>query len=39
MMIASGNLRQAVVGGVDTVFSPAVFHNWCALYAMTRQNA
>ena len=39
MMIASGNLSQAVVGGVDTVFSPAVFHNWCALYAMTRQNA
>jgi len=38
MMIASGNLGQAVVGGVDTVFSPAIFHNWCALYAMTRRN-
>lgn len=38
MMIQSGNLTQAVVGGVDTAFSPAVFHNWCALYAMTRQN-
>lgn len=38
MMIQSGHLTQAVVGGVDTAFSPAVFHNWCALYAMTRQN-
>lgn len=38
VMLASGNLTQAVVGGVDTVFSPAIFHNWCALYAMTRRN-
>jgi 3-oxoacyl-(acyl-carrier-protein) synthase len=38
MMIRCGNLTQAVVGGVDTPFSPAVFHNWCALFAMSRQN-
>lgn len=38
MMIQSGALSQAVVGGVDTPFSPAVFHNWCALFAMSRQN-
>ncbi len=39
MMIQTGVITQAVVGGVDTPFSPAVFHNWCALFAMSRQNA
>ncbi len=38
MMIQTGVISQAVVGGVDTAFSPAVFHNWCALFAMSRQN-
>jgi len=38
MMIQCGVITQAVVGGVDTAFSPAVFHNWCALFAMSRQN-
>ena len=39
LMIQTGVITQAVVGGVDTPFSPAVFHNWCALFAMSRQNA
>lgn len=38
MMIQTGVISQALVGGVDTPFSPAVFHNWCALFAMSRQN-
>lgn len=38
MMIQCGTLKQAVAGGVDRPFSQATFHNWCSLFAMSRQN-
>lgn len=37
-MIRSGQIERAIAGGTDTVFSPAVFRNWCTLQAMSQQN-
>ncbi len=38
-MIRSGQLDVAVVGGTDTVFSPAVYKNWRAMHVLSKSNA
>ncbi|MEM7119283.1 MAG: beta-ketoacyl-[acyl-carrier-protein] synthase family protein [Chloroflexota bacterium] len=38
MMIQSGKIDKAVVGGTDTVFSRDVYRSWCSLGALSRQN-
>lgn len=38
MMIQSGKVEKAVVGGTDTVFSRDVYRSWCSLGALSRQN-
>jgi 3-oxoacyl-[acyl-carrier-protein] synthase II len=38
MLIESGQMEFAIVGGTDTVFSPAVFSNWCALRILSTMN-
>lgn len=37
-LIRNGQLDAAVVGGVDTAFSPAVFKNWCAMHVLSKHN-
>ncbi len=37
-MVRWGLLDIAIVGGTDTVFSPAVFKSWCALKALSKDN-
>lgn len=37
-LIRQGVIERAITGGVDTVFSPAVFYSWCALTALSKQN-
>lgn len=38
MLIRQGVIDHAIAGGVDTVFSEAVFRSWCALTAMSKRN-
>ena len=39
LLIRTGAIQRALAGGVDTPFSPGVFASWCALRALSRENA